>query len=143
MGDFGVGLLPCPPTAEGESSGNSGEEWKVLGWDKLQLDEVQWTGYVGVRDATSTARPTLNPWTQMIELRYGFHPEQWGKGYGSEAARAVMGWCEQTLGAERFIAETEQDNSGSARLLGKLGFSAVNKEEEEVIGVDAPWLISL
>lgn len=135
MGDFGVGLLPCP-TAKEESSGSSGEEWKMLGVDKSQLDEVQWIGYVGVRDATSSSLPTTNPWTQMIELRYGFHPEQWGKGYGTEAAKAIMGWCEQTLGAERFIAETEVENLGSARILGKLGFTAVDNEKEVIWGVE-------
>lgn len=132
MGDFGVGLLP-PLTAEQESSG---KDWKVLEAHEVQLEQVQWIGYVGVRDATATSQPTTKPWTQMIELRYGFHPEHWGKGYGTEAATAVMGWCEQTLGAKRFIAETELENSGSARILGKLGFTAVDKEKEVIWGVE-------
>lgn len=108
----------------------------MLRVDNLQWGEVQWIGYVGVRDATFAAQPTTNPWTQMIELRYGFHPEQWGKGYGTEAAKVIMGWCERTLGAERFIAETEAENSGSARILGKLGFTAVDKGKEVIWGVE-------
>lgn len=132
MGDFGVGLLPSRLPEQR----NGGEGWNVLETHELQLEEVQWIGYVGVRDATSTAQPTTKPWTQMIELRYGFHPEHWGKGYGTEAAKAIMGWCEQTLGAERFVAETEVENMGSAKILTKLGFVEVDKEKEAIWGVE-------
>lgn len=135
MGDFGVGLLPSNAEKEEE-----GKEWRVLeGEEKWQ--NVQWIGYVGVRDATTTSIPTSSPsttkpWTQMIELRYGFHPAHWGKGYGTEAAKAVMAWCEQFLKAERFIAETEVENTGSAGILGKLGFREVSKEKEVIWGVE-------
>ena len=132
MGDFGVGLL----SSRTKEQRSSEEEWNVLEATELQLEEVQWIGYVGVRDATSIAQPTTKPWQQMIELRYGFHPEHWGKGYGTEAAKAVMGWCGQCLGAERFIAETEVENTGSARILGKLGFAAMDSEKEVIWGVE-------
>jgi RimJ/RimL family protein N-acetyltransferase len=72
----------------------------------------------------------------MIELRYGFHPDSWGKGYGTEAAQAVMGWCEEIRGAERFIAETEMANAGSAGILRKLGFVEVDKEKEVIWGME-------
>ena len=132
LNHHGIGLLP----EQDAEKGNSGADWKVLDTEKVQLKNVQWIGYVGVRDCTPTAQPTTKPWTQMIEVRYGFHPEHWGKGYGTEAAKAVMGWCEQALGAERFVAETEVGNAGSAKVLGKLGFTEMRKEEEVIWGVE-------
>jgi RimJ/RimL family protein N-acetyltransferase len=138
MGDFGVGLRVT--TAEDTSI----EDWKLLTADEVQnLQETKWIGYVGVRDAATTSMPseetsqsTTKPWTQMVELRYGFHPDSWGKGFGTEAAKAVMGWCEKNVGAERFIAETEMANSGSARILGKLGFVEMDKEKEVIWGME-------
>jgi RimJ/RimL family protein N-acetyltransferase len=139
MGDFGVGLLPtCTP-----EHGDSEQEWEVSETDALQLQGVQWIGYVGVRDATTTSmsaedtsQPTTKPWTQMIELRYGFHPSHWSKGYGTEAATAIMGWCEESLGVQRFIAETEAENKGSARILGKLGFVEMDGKKEVIWGME-------
>jgi RimJ/RimL family protein N-acetyltransferase len=139
MGDFGVGLLPTSTQEQG--SGEQG--WEASERDALNLQEVQWIGYVGVRDATTTSMPAENtskpstkPWTQMIELRYGFHPTHWSKGYGTEAARAIMGWCEQSFGVQRFIAETEAENKGSARILGKLGFVEMDGEKEVIWGME-------
>jgi RimJ/RimL family protein N-acetyltransferase len=134
MGDFGVGLrVNDTEKVEGK------EEWKAVNADEIDSQEVKWIGYVGVRDATTTSmpseetsQPTTKPWTQMVELRYGFHPEVWGKGFGTEAANAVMGWCEESLGIERFIAETEMANSGSARVLGKLGFVEMSGGKEVI-----------
>jgi len=138
MGDFGVGLLPSSPTAATDN------QWKVVEVDeKAELQEVQWIGYVGVRDATTTSmlneptsQPTTTPWLQMVELRYGFHPDAWGRGYGTEAAKAVMGWCVQTHGVQRFIAETEVNNAGSAKILQKLGFVEVDEAKEVIWGMD-------
>jgi RimJ/RimL family protein N-acetyltransferase len=140
MGDFGVGLR----VTNTEDKDTKTEDWKLLTADEVQkLQEIKWIGYVGVRDATTTSMPheetsqsTTKPWTQMIELRYGFHPDSWGKGFGTEAAKAVMGRCEEKLGAERFIAETEMANVGSARILGKLGFVEIDKEKEVIWGME-------
>jgi RimJ/RimL family protein N-acetyltransferase len=136
MGDFGVGLRV--------HSAKDTEELKVVEVGEVEgLKEVKWIGYVGVRDATATSmpseetsQPTTKSWTQMVELRYGFHPDVWGKGFGTEAAKAVMGWCEENLGVERFVAETEMANSGSARILGKLGFTEMDQDKEVIWGME-------
>ncbi|CAD0087576.1 unnamed protein product [Aureobasidium vineae] len=138
MGDFAVGAREC-----GSATGML-EKWKVLREDEIQkLEDVKWIGYVGVRDATTTSmavgdtsQPTTRPWQQMIELRYGFHPEVWGKGFGTEAAKAIMGWCGKYIGAERFIAEIEIENLGSGRVLSKMGFEEIEKEKEVIWGME-------
>lgn len=107
------------------------------------LDSADWTGYAGVRDATTTSMPDredgddpLPPWQEMIELRYGVHADSWGKGVAGEAARAVMQWAANEAGVRRFIAETEKTNTRSGRVLEKMGFrqsgTAYWKEDSEV-----------
>ncbi|KAG9604625.1 hypothetical protein KCU77_g677, partial [Aureobasidium melanogenum] len=142
IGDFAVGLrqdiilAPIKETAENQ-------DLKVMEMDKAQkMEDVEWIGYVGVRDATTTSmpwagshHPTSRPWTQMIELRYGFHPDVWGKRYGTEAAKAVIWWCEKHIGAQRFIAETEIANVRSGKILQKCGFEEMREDEEVIWGL--------
>ncbi|KAF2629745.1 hypothetical protein BU25DRAFT_409011 [Macroventuria anomochaeta] len=93
------------------------------------LNDIEWVGYAGVRDATTTSMPDwvegddpLPPWQEMIELRYGVHGNYWGKGVAGEAARAVMQWAVSEKGVRRFIAETEKTNTRSGKVLQKMGF---------------------
>lgn len=97
------------------------------------LNEVEWLGYAGVRDATTTSMPgreegdaPLPPWEEMVELRYGVHEKGWGKGLAGEAARAVMQWAVAEKGVRRFIAETENTNTRSGKVLQKMGFRESN-----------------
>jgi RimJ/RimL family protein N-acetyltransferase len=97
--------------------------------DLQDLSDVEWVGYAGVRDATTTSMPErvagddpLPPWQEMIELRYGVHADFWGKGVAGEAARAVMQWAVGERGVTRFIAETEKTNTRSGQVLKKMGF---------------------
>ncbi|KAJ5693279.1 hypothetical protein N7462_002702 [Penicillium macrosclerotiorum] len=99
------------------------------GPDMQALREIEWIGYAGLRDASTTSLPPrepgdpeLPPWNEMIELRYGLTPKVWGGGLAKEAANAIMQWSIDKRGVKRFIAETERDNQRSGRLLQKLGF---------------------
>ena len=142
IGDFAVGLRQDSFAASAvETETNEGLEiWKIDGIQ--ELESLEWIGYVGVRDATTTSTPgaesyhsTSRPWTQMIELRYGFDPGVWGQGYGTEAAKAVMWWCKKHIGAERFVAETELTNVGSGKILKKCGFEELHGGEEVIWGM--------
>lgn len=109
---------------EGEESVNIVEDF-----DLDILNDVEWVGYAGVRDATTTSMPDweegdepLPPWQEMVELRYGVHEKGWGKGVAGEAAKAVMQWAVTERGVRRFIAETEKTNTRSGKVLQKMGF---------------------
>ncbi|KAJ5438848.1 uncharacterized protein N7458_009846 [Penicillium daleae] len=154
LGDFAVGLRPqlAPGGPDANSQQHSSLTASILPGDEFDrfagpgltlLDEIQWVGYSGVRDATTTSLPPQEAgdapyphWLEMVEIRYGVSPTFWGKGIAQEASDAIMHWAIREKGVKRFIAETERDNQRSGRLLQKLGFvhSATNywKERHEV-----------
>jgi RimJ/RimL family protein N-acetyltransferase len=134
LGDFAVGFRPPNDhLSEAEVTAfqiiKDQDFLQLAGPSNSCLEDIKWAGYAGVRDATTTSMPPrepgdldLPPWTEMIEIRYGVSPRYWGKGIAKEASQAVMQWS-ATRGIKRFIAETEKENTRSAGLLQKLGFT--------------------
>ncbi len=57
------------------------------------------------------------------ELGYVFSRDCWGRGYATEAARAVLGWVCSLEGVVRIWATCDAGNLASVRVLEKLGFS--------------------
>jgi RimJ/RimL family protein N-acetyltransferase len=56
-----------------------------------------------------------------IDVGFAFLPAYWSKGYASEAARAVIDFGKREFGIRRTVAIVRPDNSGSIRVLEKLG----------------------
>ncbi|KAJ4381211.1 hypothetical protein N0V86_003560 [Didymella sp. IMI 355093] len=135
LGDFAVGLRTRRDGSDAMRS-DSGRRLEgdesvniVEDFDLDILSGVEWVGYAGVRDATTTSMPDweegdepLPPWKEMVELRYGVHEKVWGKGVAGDAAKAVMQWAVAERGVKRFIAETEKTNVRSGKVLQKMGF---------------------
>jgi len=71
---------------------------------------------------------------EEMELLFGMQPRFWGRGYGQEAARAVMGQGFGECGFERIVAATDTPNQRSVRVLQRLGMSF--KERREWHGLD-------
>lgn len=63
----------------------------------------------------------LTPDGDQVELGYWFARAHWGKGYASEAARAVISLA-RTLGHRHLRAGHFVDNPASGRVLRKIGF---------------------
>lgn len=55
------------------------------------------------------------------ELGYVFEPAQGGRGYATEAARAVLGLGFEGLGLHRIVARLDERNEASARMARRLG----------------------
>lgn len=56
------------------------------------------------------------------ELGYWLTPDVWGRGYATEAGRAVISMAQHALPLTRLKAWHFADNPASARVLAKLGF---------------------
>jgi len=64
----------------------------------------------------------LSPDGPDVALGYAFGARWWGRGYATEAARAVIGEAFGYLGLGRLVAITREANLGSRHVLEKLGF---------------------
>jgi RimJ/RimL family protein N-acetyltransferase len=66
----------------------------------------------------------LAPDADGHELGYWLAPEAWGRGYATEAGRAVVAIARDALRLKRLHAGPFVDNPASGRVLQKLGFRA-------------------
>jgi len=64
-----------------------------------------------------------------IELLYAYDPEFWNKGYGTEAAKAVLEYGKANLEMGELIAMAYPENPGSIGIMKKLGFISIGQEE--------------
>ena len=65
------------------------------------------------------------------ELGYLFLPQAWGCGYAAEACAAVLGWFAGALPGEPVVLCTQTANNRAMRLAAKLGFTEVERFEED------------
>lgn len=61
--------------------------------------------------------------TRDVELGYVLSPAQWGKGYATEAAKALIGVIFGLTNANRILANSRDVNAASRRVLEKCGFA--------------------
>lgn len=65
---------------------------------------------------------------ENIELGWRFKQLTWGKGYATEAAQAVMSAMKEQAGYTRFTAIAVSDNTGSIKIMQKLGMNFLKKQ---------------
>ena len=68
--------------------------------------------------------------TDNLEFGYWIGEPFWGKGYASEACRALMGEADRHFGSSPLKAGVFSDNPASVRVLEKLGFRLTGKKEQ-------------
>jgi ribosomal-protein-alanine N-acetyltransferase len=91
--------------------------WRRRGfglWAVLEKTSGAFIGECGLREIAAGG--------PEIELSYGLLPETWGRGLGSEAARAALAFGLEVAGLRTIYAIARADNGRSRRLMEKLGF---------------------
>ena len=97
-------------------------EWFHFGWAVV----LRSTGAViGDGRTWNAAEPPLpgNIPSRSASLGYMLHPDHHGKGYGSEAAGALVRWLFTERGTDTIYAGVYEPNTASRRLLEGLGFA--------------------
>lgn len=72
---------------------------------------------------------TLRPPESLAELGYSLAPAHWNHGYSTEAARAVLDYAFFVLGLDAIVARCDARNTGSWRVMEKLGMWRTELEE--------------
>jgi [ribosomal protein S5]-alanine N-acetyltransferase len=96
----------------GEQERDGTTKYKVL-----SRDDGHFIGRAGI----SLHDPEINE----FELGYAFREEEWGKGYATEVAGALISWFLRLDIAERVIAFTHPENFASQHVLRKVGMRPV------------------
>jgi RimJ/RimL family protein N-acetyltransferase len=58
---------------------------------------------------------------EMVDLGYRFHQREWGKGYATESARAVLEYGFDEYGLKEIVARAQVKNLASIRVMEKTG----------------------
>jgi len=76
------------------------------------------------------------------EISYIIHPDQWGHGYATEAARLLLAFGFSTLGLHRIVGTCDPRNTASQRVLTKVGMHQEGHLRETLLIRDG-WRDSL
>jgi ribosomal-protein-alanine N-acetyltransferase len=74
-----------------------------------------------------------------VEIAYGIDPAYQGRGYATEAARALAEYATSNDQARVVRAHTRPDGKTSMRVLGKLGFRCVGEVVDPEDGLVLRW----
>ena len=77
-----------------------------------------------------TSYPIENRRRYQRALAFWIHPEQWGKGYATEGAQRILRFGFEKLGAKTIWASAGKWNTGSNRVLEKLGMKYINNNPQ-------------
>lgn len=87
-----------------------------------------------------------DPGNRSASLGFSFSRQVWGRGYATEAARALLTWAYDTLDLNRVQAEADTRNDASRRVLEKLGFILEGTLREDCVVdgvVSDSWVFGL
>ena len=98
----------------------------LVGIDRVRAGGslFQWAIAEAATDAL-VGTVTLYGWDRThrrAEIGFILGQAHWGKGYASEAVRAVLGFAFDAMGLHRVEADVDPDNAASLALLARLGF---------------------
>jgi RimJ/RimL family protein N-acetyltransferase len=103
--------------------------WHWLGFGYWAVEEIssgQFAGEVGYAQNERTFDPALTLLDQaglaMPELGWVLSPQVHGKGYATEAVRAVLNWGDSHVAASRAFCIIHPEHSASIRVARKCGF---------------------
>ena len=103
-------------------------EYRVQYWPVFLRETGELAGCCGLRPRSEGA----------YELGAHFRPEYWGRGYGTEAGRAVIQYAFTVLATKELFAGHHPENTASRRLLNRLGFVRIGEELYPPTGLRHP-----
>ncbi|WP_040950619.1 GNAT family N-acetyltransferase [Gorillibacterium massiliense] len=95
------------------------ESWLIIRKDRMMI----------IGDAGFKGRPNAEG---KVDLGYAIIEGEREKGYGTEAAKALADWACSQPEVKSITAKCLVTNSGSAKVLRKIGFAEVSRDEEMI-----------
>jgi len=85
-------------------------------WLLFQKGSTELAGFAGLLEGDDAP-----------SLVFAVHPRNWRKGIATEAALAVLRYAQSALELERVVADVDEPNAGSVRILEKLGMRRIRQ----------------
>ncbi|WP_420345296.1 GNAT family N-acetyltransferase [Pelagibius sp.] len=114
---------------------NYAGHWALMGfgyWLVEERESGRFLGEVGLAEFKRDIKPGFDG---APEAGWVLAPAAHGKGYATEAMRAVFAWAGQTRGAERYVCIVDPKNTASIKVAEKCGFTLWT--ETEYLGTPA------
>ena len=83
-------------------------------------------GFCGFKILAEDLGGQVSPGTTWVDFGWRYRRSSWRRGFGSEAALAVYEYGKKQLKLENIEARAHEDNTGSLRIIEKLGFVWLN-----------------
>lgn len=80
-------------------------------WACLLKENMEWVGWCGLKFEQESGE---------TDIGYRFFRKHWGKGYGTESAKACLNYGFEKLGLNKIVGRAMKKNIGSIRIFEKL-----------------------
>lgn len=105
-------------------------------WAVIEKKSDLLIGWSGLKLLTES----VNNFKNVYEIGYRFLPESWGKGYATEAGKAVLEYGFAQMNLDKIYACAVIENQGSNVILkDKLGFAEMGTFIDAVDGAECFW----
>jgi RimJ/RimL family protein N-acetyltransferase len=97
------------------------EHWRQrgFGWRAvIEADGGRWLGFAGLN---VVGAGTDGVAADAVEIGWWLRPSAWGRGYATEAGRALRDEAFARVGLERIVARYRPENAASGRVMERLG----------------------
>ncbi|MGC5627736.1 GNAT family N-acetyltransferase [Georgenia sp. Z1344] len=117
--------------------------WAITDASDVGTPAAPVVGAVLLVDLPASSPDRSRPPSGDLEIGWHLHPDRWGSGYATEAARAVLAhaWAH---GVRRVLAVTHPDNAASQAVARRIGMrhegrtTAYYDTEAELFAIEAP-----
>lgn len=104
-------------------------------WTIDRKEDGALLGFCGLKRADAPGSTV----TGEVEVGWRFREDAWGQGYAKEAAMAALDAAFDRFGAERVVALTVIDNTGSWGLMERLGMVRRAELDYDDMRYEPPW----
>jgi RimJ/RimL family protein N-acetyltransferase len=96
--------------------------WSILGFGYWAIEERRSGDFVGEVGFADFKRNISSPMKNAPELGFALATKFHGRGFATEAVRAVLGWGDRYLAARRSVCLVHAQNAVSLHLLDNVGY---------------------
>jgi RimJ/RimL family protein N-acetyltransferase len=96
--------------------------WPVMNYGYWAIEERESGRFIGEAGFADFKREIAPAMQNVPELGFALASSAHGKGYGTEAVRAILEWGDANLPSQRTVCMVNEDNAGSLAIVKKVGY---------------------